>query len=263
MSDSFIRNPHLPGDPFFLQAGKTGTLLLHGYTASTAEVRPLGEYLHQHGYTVSAPLLPGHNTTPDDLNRQRWQDWTNAVEQAYQQLKSKCERVFVCGESMGALLALYLASDHPEIAGVVVYAPALRIANHDSTMRQARLLYRFVRQVKKQEREPSAADARWRGYTVNPVPALVQMSKLQDQVRQRLPRIQQPLLIIQGRLDKSIDLQSGEIILREVGSQQKELHWFENSTHCVILDCEWEQAALRTLEFIQRTAGQTLRTDSK
>ncbi len=255
MSDSFIRNPHLPGDTFFWQAGKTGALLLHGYTASTAEVRPLGEYLYQHGYTVSAPLLPGHNTTPDDLNRQRWQDWTNAVERAYQELAAKCERVFVCGESMGALLALYLAADHPEIAGVGVYAPALRIANHDATMRQARLLYRFVRQVKKQEREPSAADARWRGYTVNPVPALVQMSKLQDQVRQRLPRIQQPLFVIQGRLDKSIDLQSGEIIVREAGSQHKELHWFDHSTHCVILDCEWERAAEMTWTFIQKVEG--------
>jgi carboxylesterase len=255
MPAEYIRNPHLEGNAFFWHAGKTGALLIHGYTASTAEVRPLGEYLHQRGYTISAPLLPGHNTSPDDLNRQRWHDWTDAVERAYQELKAQCERVFVCGESMGGLLALYLASEHPEIAGVVVYSTALRIANHDATMLRARLLHRFIPHVKKQEREPSDADARWRGYTVNPVPALVQMSKLQDQVRQRLPRIHQPIVVMQGRRDKSIDLQSGEIIMHEIGSTQKEIHWFDNSTHCVILDCEWEHAAEMTWKFIQKAVG--------
>lgn len=250
----YIRNPHLDGDSFFRQRGTTGALLIHGYTACTAEVRLLGDYLHQRGYTVSAPLLPGHSTTPQDLNRTRWRDWTDAVEQAYRDLQSKCKRVFVCGESMGGLLTLYLASEHPEIAGIVVYSTALRVANHNSTMRQARLLHRFVPHVKKRAGEPSAADARWRGYTVNPVPALVQMSHLQTQVEQRLPKIRQPILIIQGRLDKSIDLQSGEMILRQVGSIDKELRWFEKSTHCVILDQEWEQAAEMTARFIEQHA---------
>jgi carboxylesterase len=256
MSDSFIRNPHLNGDAFFLPAGtpSAGALLIHGYTACTAEVRLLGQYLHARGYTVSAPLLPGHNTTPDDLNRQRWTDWTRAVEQAYQELKMKCDRVFVCGESMGGLLTLYLASEHPEIAGIVVYAPALRVANHDSAMRQAHLLHRFVSQVKKPMREPSMADANWRGYSVNPVPALVQMGNLQNEVRKRLSSIDQPALIVQGRLDQSIDLASGEIILKEIGSPQKEMRWFEKSTHCVILDQEWEQAAELTVKFIERNS---------
>ena len=87
MSDSFIRNPQLEGDAFFWQAGKTGALLIHGYTASAAEVRLLGQYLHARGYTISAPLLPGHNTFPADLNRQRWTDWTRAAEQAYKNSK--------------------------------------------------------------------------------------------------------------------------------------------------------------------------------
>lgn len=254
METNFIRNPHLDGDPFSWHAGtpSAGALLIHGYTACPAEVRPLGKYLHERGYTVLAPLLPGHNTTPQDMNRQRWRDWTDAVERAYQELKATCDRIFVCGESMGGLLTLYLASEHLEIAGIVVYATALRVANHDKTMFQAALLHRFVPYVKKPEREPSDADARWRGYTVNPVPALMQLKQLQDVVRKRLPQIFQPILVIQGRLDKSIDLQSGEIIMNEVGSQRKEMRWLDNSTHCVILDCEWERAAELTIEFFEK-----------
>lgn len=248
----YIRNPHLEGDSFFWQAGTTGALLIHGYTATTAEVRPLGTYLHERGYTVMAPLLPGHGTTPQEMNRCQWQDWTNAVAQTYQQLKSKCERVFVCGESMGALLTLYLASAYPEIAGIVVYSPALMIANPWS-MRLATVLQFFIKQVNKPNSEPSDTDARWQGYEVNPVPALVQVGKLQQAVRDRLPQIAQPMRVMQGRLDKSIDLQSGEFILREVASKNKELCWLENSMHCLILDCEWERAAEMTLNFIQKT----------
>jgi len=251
MGTHLIRNPHLEGDTFFWEADKTGALLIHGFTATAAEVRLLGKYLHERGYTVSGPLLPGHGTTPEEMNRCKWQDWTNAVEAAYKQLAARCERVFVCGESMGAVLALYCASEHPEATGVCLYAPALLVPS--SRIFLARLLAPFIPYVKKDAGTPSAADARWKGYTVNPLQAAAQLNKMQNETRRRLPRIHQPVLIVQGRLDDTIDPRSGEVILREVASSVKEMHWLEKSTHCVILDQEWEQAAELTLKFMQRT----------
>ena len=35
--------------------------------------------------------------------------------------------MIIGGESMGALLALYLASEHPEAAAILAYAPALKL----------------------------------------------------------------------------------------------------------------------------------------
>lgn len=253
MLQNFLRNPHLPGDAFFWRAGNIGVLLIHGFTATTAEVRLLGEYLHARGYTVSAPLLPGHGTSPDEMNRCTWRDWARAVDEAYAQLAAQCERVFVCGESMGALLALYLASEHPEIVGLVCYAPALITAR----MWQARLLAPFIPYVPKPVRKPSEADARWKGYTVNPLRAVVQLHKLQREVRRRLARLQQPILVIQGRLDETIDPHSGTTLINAMDSRDKALHWLEHSTHCVILDREWERAAEWTCEFIQRWIDQT------
>ncbi len=254
MASTIFQNPHLDGESFFWPGGPNGVLLIHGYTATTAEVRLLGEYLHARGYTVSGPLLPGHGTTPEEMNRCRWQDWTGAIEAAYQELASRCQRVFVGGESMGSLLTLYLASEHPEIAAIAIYAPALQIASASSAL-LARILYRFVPTIKKAQGEPSAADARWKGYTVHPVPALVQLLELQKQVRARLPRVTQPIIACQGRLDQSVDLRGAAMILGKVGSSVKEMHWFERSTHCVILDCEWEQAARLTAEFFTPFAG--------
>jgi len=98
-------------------------------------------------------------------------------------------------------------------------------------MRQARLLHRIVPHVKKPEREPSAADARWRGYNVNPIPALVQMNNLQKRNRQAFAQDSPTAVGHSGRLDKSIDLSSGELIMQRVSSTDKEMQWFENSTH--------------------------------
>jgi carboxylesterase len=126
---SVLRNPHLEGSTFLWGAGSIGVLLCHGFTATTAEVRPLAQALHAHGYTVAGPLLPGHGTTAPDCNRYTWQDWYASIEQMYLQLAGSCQKVVVGGESTGALLTLNLAVNYPEIAGILCYAPALRLNN--------------------------------------------------------------------------------------------------------------------------------------
>ncbi len=250
--EKLIRNPQLDGETFFRQGNETGILLVHGFTATTAEVRLLGDFLHARGYTISAPLLPGHGTSPDEMNKCKWQDWTNTVERAYADLASKCKRVFIGGESMGAVLSLFTASNHPEIVGVLLFAPAIQVAAPSSIL-LARLLSPFQSYVKKPVRAPTAVDPRWKGYAVNPLRAVVQLSKLQSETRKRLLKITQSVFIVQGRLDQTIDPRSGQIILDEISSTQKELYWFERSTHCVLLDQEWDQIAERTASFIART----------
>jgi carboxylesterase len=84
------------------------------------------------------------------------------------------------------------------------------------------------------------------------------LNLLQREARRCLPRIHQPLLIVQGRLDTAIDPRSGEVIMRETACTVKELHWLERSAHCVVLDQEWEQAAEWTLQFIERVPLQRL-----
>ena len=105
--EGFILNPELEGGSFFWKSGETGVLLLHGLTATTAEVRPLAKRLLNKGYTVSGILLPGHGTTPENLSMSHREDWVKASEEAYNELKRECSSVIVGGESVGALLALH------------------------------------------------------------------------------------------------------------------------------------------------------------
>lgn len=246
-----LRNPHLEGTSFFWEGGPVGVLLAHGYTATTAEVRPLGHFLHERGYTVSGPLLPGHGTTPQEMNRCRWPMWTEAFETAYRELAARCEKVFVGGESMGGLLALYLASYHAEVAGVMAYSAALMVPPSFAQTFLLPVLAPFGIILPKGPSTPSMADARWQGYEHNPLRAAQQLFALQAVTRARLSAITSPVLIVQGRLDTTVDAAAPAVIYQSVRSTDKYLYWFENSTHCVLLDQEWEDVAALTLRFIE------------
>jgi len=249
MSNPNLHNPQLDGAPFFWEAGPVGILLSHGYTATTVEVRPLAEALHGRGYTVAAPLLPGHGSHPAELNRVTWQDWVQAGEQLYQQLAAKCRQVFVGGESMGALVALYLASQHAEIAGVLCYAPAIRLTLSRLDVLKLHLAAPFLAQVGRTSLD--RAD-RWQGYPGLPLKGALQLIRFQKAVKERLPRIHQPIVVFQGLLDTTVHPIAGDILLNGVSSTLKAQHWMEKSTHVITLDQEVPQVAELTTAFIEK-----------
>ena len=248
-----LKNPHLNGEPFFWEAGPVGVVMLHGFTATPVEVRAAGERLHARGYSVAGPLLPGHGSRPEDLNRVRWQDWVGAAEQEYLRLREKCEHVFILGESMGAVAGLYLATQHPEAAGVLAFSPALRVRISRFQQVQARLLAPFIASVPKGRLD---ADDRWQGYPVNPLKGVVQLLDLQEALLARMHLIRQPVLVVQGRLDTTIDPRSGEFILAGVSSRLKRLRWFEASSHVVLIDQQIDAVIEETVKFMQQALAQ-------
>lgn len=262
---NLIQNSHLNGTDFTLE-GKNDCciVLIHGFTATTIEVRPLGEFLTSNGFNVKAPLLPGHNTHPDDLNNRKWNEWTNKVESVTKIALEKYKNVFVGGESMGGLLACYIASNHPEIAGLLLYSPAIRVKNLE-------LMY-FLKYFKSYIGKPSLyIDDKdindvlpWKGYKVNPTKAAVQLLKLQKEVESRLPSIHQPTIIFQGKLDKTIDQKGASIVYSKINSKIKKLIWLDESNHCVLLDKEYSFVFSESLKFIEFVLSQKqkISTDS-
>ncbi len=246
-----VQNPQLDGGSFFWRAGETGILLIHGFTATTAEVRPLARRLHAAGYTVAGPLLPGHGVTPRALNRCRRAAWQAAVEAAYARLAERCAQVVVGGESMGGLLALNLAARHPEIRAVLAYAPALGVSPWWK-MAFVWALARFVPWRNKRRGPVTPADARWQGYTVFPLRATYQLFALQQEIPPVLSQISRPLLIVQGAHDAHLSPETPRRLAQAVRSEDVELHLMPRSTHCVILDGEWEAVAELTEAFLAR-----------
>ncbi len=249
MSNPALHNPHLEGEPFFWEAGSVGVLLLHGYTATTAEVRLLGKNLHEKGYTVAAPLLAGHGTKPEDLNRVSWRDWVDSAEKTYAQLATHCKQIFIGGQSMGGVIALYLASQHPEAAGALLYAPAIKLTM--STLDKIKL-YAGSLFLSEVPRDSLDGSDKWQGYPNLPLKGAIQLLQLQAATRPRLSQIKQPVIIFQGRKDKTVHPSAGDIILQGVSSTVKERHWMEQSTHAITIDCELDAVTELTLRFMEK-----------
>lgn len=244
-----FQNPESDGGTFFWPGKpnqKTAVLLLHGFTATTVEVRPMAKFLNQQGFTVAGPLLPGHGVSPDELNHVHYSDWIAAAENTYLELCKNYEKVFVLGESMGGLCTLWLGAQHPEITGMMVFAPALNIHK----LWESRLLWPFVRFMHKKNIDLSSP---WQGYNVVPLRAAAQLHKFQRCIKKRLPDVQQPIIIFQGKLDKTIDPASSVEVLEWVSSVAKELVWLEDSSHCILLDKQMDFVKPLCLDFIQKS----------
>ena len=62
-------------EPFFFPGDRTGCLLVHGFTGTPKEMRWLGEYLADLGFSALGVRLVGHATQVEDLIRTCWRDW--------------------------------------------------------------------------------------------------------------------------------------------------------------------------------------------
>jgi carboxylesterase len=220
-------------EPFFTEKGPTACLLLHGFSGSPAEIRPLGESLAAQGITVSAPLLPGHGTTPDDLRQTRWPQWVRAAEAELVGLQERYCQVHLAGFSMGALIALYLAAHHGGVASVTTLACPVKLADWRQVF--VPLARYFVKDYPARVSNPEIA-AQLDSYDRFPVDAIHSLLHLAKQVRKDLPRVEAPLLALQGDRDKWIAQESAEYLMANAGSAAKEMRLLAGRNHLITLE---------------------------
>jgi carboxylesterase len=237
---------------FLLPAGRTGALLIHGFTASPAEMRPLGEFLHRGGLTVCGIRLAGHGTAPEDLARTRWQDWYATAAAGLEQLRGHCDSLFVAGLSMGAVLGILLAARSPDrIRGLCLLAPALRLRSRPLFL--ARWLQPLVGAIPKSPRTNAYLSERGLfAYPVMPLPALVQLHLLIGEGRRELDRMVQPTLVCMGQQDRTVVPASGLRIFERLRSAAKDLILLPGADHILTVEPGAEFLFERIQRFIER-----------
>lgn len=223
-------------EPFFLQGGEKGVLLVHGFTGAPSEMRLAGEYLNNLGYTVFAPRLPGHGTTPDEMAKTAWPHWYDSVVDGYHLLTGICTSVAAVGLSMGGLLSLKLASEYPLRRLAVISAPIYIANKRLKYLPLYRLFTNFV--PKKRKRLADAAEEYSITYEVTPLSSLSSLLELVKHVRGVLPAVTVPALIIQSKTEHTVEPESAQYIYDKLGSAEKQLVWLNKSGHIVTLDVE-------------------------
>ncbi|HMA37366.1 MAG TPA: alpha/beta fold hydrolase [Chloroflexia bacterium] len=239
-------------EPFFYAGGRTGVLLIHGWSGSPAEMRGMGAYLAGQGLTTSGIRLPGHGTQPADLFATRWQDWAAAAGQGLHDLRRHCDTVFVGGLSMGALLSLYLgATARPPIAGVIAMGAPIYFADpRIAVLPFMKYLIRWHTKGPSDLIDATARERLWH-YPRVPTHSIHQMSLIGREARRLLPQLRVPLLIMQGRHDKAIPPGCGEYLYAQAASPDKTLVVYEHSGHGITEDAEREAVWARAATFIQ------------
>ena len=237
--------------PFLLEGGRVGILLLHGFSGSPAEVRLLGTYLHERGMTVSAPLLPGHGTTPRDLDDCVWVDWLAAGRHAHEDLRSRCEAVFLGGFSLGAAIAAHLAAEDSGSSGFLAYAPAiLPTAWWRAVIPIARLIGRQFPVPVQDVLDPAAKELLW-SYPTYSLRAAREFVRLVVATRPILGKVTCPLLVFRSLRDRTVPPASARFLYEGVSSADKELISLRESGHVMLVDREWRTAAARSWDFVR------------
>ncbi|USQ77566.1 alpha/beta hydrolase [Ornithinimicrobium cryptoxanthini] len=243
---------HSPGSG---QRADTAVLVMHGMTSSPQMVRPVADRIAEQGYAVSAPLLPGHGTTWQEMSRTRYADWLAAVVAALEELRASHRTVVAFGVSMGASLVTDVAARRPElIDGLVLVNPAF--AADDWRLKVIPLVKHVVPAIQgigddiRREGPP-----REMAYALTPLKAFDSFVEQWPRLVRELPEIRQPVMLVRSRHDSVVPAVSCDVFLAEVGSDDVTVTWLEESAHVAPLDHDAEQLIEGTLEFVNRVSG--------
>jgi len=262
----------------FAKRGSAGVLLVHGVTGAPTEMKPLFRKLAASGFTVSCPQLAGHCSTLQELKQTRWTDWYASLERALEELREHCDTVFVTGLSMGALLALKLAANHPEsIDGVatlsatffydgwnvprlrqrfvlplVIYSPLRYFLSYHEPSPYGIKDERLRNIISLVYESSSANSPEKYGYSEFPGVTIRETFRLIRATKRDLSAVVAPLLIVHSTEDDMASLENARFLASRAGSAQIEKFFVDDTYHVLTLDKRKDDVAARVSEFFLR-----------
>ncbi len=233
-----------------------GVLLVHGLNGSRSDFVEMEAKLGAHGMVVVNMLLPGHGSRVRDLVLTGWDDWAKAVTEELNALKQNCDVVFLVGHSLGGALSLHVASQE-EIAGIVsICAPLHMHPWLKGAVGVAKYITPLLPTIREDVHDREARQMRRRdNYRWTPMRPIESLLQFLPQLREELPQVAAPALIVTAVHDHVVPARDGREIYRRIGSREKHLVTFHRSYHVIMKDHDRDELYDKTLAFILRHAG--------
>jgi carboxylesterase len=258
-------------------AANCGVLLIHGLTGTPNEMRYVAKGLRREGFVVDCVQLAGHCGTEADLLKTGWRDWFASVEAAADKLREQVDHLFVAGLSMGSVMALKYAIEHPDkVSGLGLYGTTffydgwgiplvgklsflLPIFDRLHIGRKQSFIETFPYGLKNERLRRSVSekmlsgDSQAAGLAGNPWPSLAEFYRLSGDVQKNLHRVRTPALVMHAREDDVASLRNAQLIERKI-SAPVETVVLTDSYHMITVDQEKETVVVRSADFFQRVA---------
>ena len=219
-----------------------GVLLVHGFMASPAELRELGDKFHQQGFHVLGVRLKGHGTSPWDLRSRNWQDWCASVNRGFNILKAYTRRIHIIGFSTGGLLALHHAvrSPDPCLASVISVSAPVEFRNKNMRfvplLHQANKLVRWVSSEGLIPFRPNPTEHPDINYMHIPIRSLYQLQKLIEDFFARPANIDCPVTLFQSDHDPVVVPDSVNQLYRHILARDKYINIIRSNHHGIVFD---------------------------
>lgn len=238
--------------PVLLEGSETGVLFIHGFTGSPHDFEYMARKVHEAGFTVSVPRLPGHGTCGEDFLKTTANDWLRRAFDAYYDLKTVCKDVHIVGLSMGGVIALIMASIlKPK--KLVTLAAATHLV--DNRIKIARFISLFKKKIPKESAQiyddPEYEFLNKEYWSFNWPKQAAELYRLVKMARKNITQIVSDTLVVAARNDNLVPLEAAQFIYSNVSSKKRKLLIFEQSGHVLSNDVEKEAVTEAVINWLK------------
>ena len=235
-------------EPMSVDGGPVGVLVLHGFTGNPQSMRPLADAFVAAGHGVEMPLLSGHGTRVEDMLDTSWADWSADAERAYERLAARSDKVVVAGLSMGGSLTCWLATRHPEIAGIICINPATRAAPEVREFIEALVAdgAAVMDGLGSDVADPGSPES---AYPETPLRPLLSLFAAANELQGDMAKITCPLLLFTSPQDHVVPPEDSDHLAEHVGGPVERVSC-DRSFHVATLDYDRELIARRSIDFV-------------
>ncbi|MHA1771920.1 MAG: alpha/beta hydrolase [Candidatus Thorarchaeota archaeon] len=231
-----------------------GFLLIHGFCGNPLDMASLGEFLNENGIASFTMILAGHETSPEDLANTTIEDMYQSAAAALDHIRSwNLKHIFVAGLSLGGLVTLDLAYRQPQLEGIVLLSPAIKVGGFLGK------LVPLIRRVLPYRTVDTSYltdlyDLPRRRYEREPLIAIQRLLTYSKMMQKKLPEIKTPTLIIQSGADKTVNPEGAKMVYERIGTEDKELHIIEGAEHVITCHPKRSEAYPLIMDWIRRHA---------